>query len=336
MENEIENIWKDFFTELNSGIQESKEESKKCKNCNNEFFTIINGDLMCNCGFVIESRVISEDAEWNNYSEEGVMNSSCIRAGNVIDPTNPFDKGEHFLPKYHWSWHFDENGVKRYTNLSRLAIRSVYTSKQRAFDEAKYSFEKIQEILGLGPQVFNTAKLFWGIILKTDILKRGGNRRGMKACCVFYACLAEKHQRNREDIAKAFDIEGSSDFTKGEKIFREIFEKDQNYSWILFKNTENESMYNRYVSQLGLSFKVNKIMCVIKGHTKDHLLGIAAKSEIAGLLYYTVKDVLGLKRPNKTEIAECIGICNPTLNKVIEIIKYFYTKFPELKKELNV
>ena len=33
MENEIENIWKDFFTELNSGIQESKEESKKCKNC---------------------------------------------------------------------------------------------------------------------------------------------------------------------------------------------------------------------------------------------------------------------------------------------------------------
>jgi transcription initiation factor TFIIIB Brf1 subunit/transcription initiation factor TFIIB len=102
-ESEIENIWKDFFTDIGVGIQESKNESKKCQNCNNEFFTIINGDLLCNCGFVIESRVILDDAEWNNYSEEGVMNSSGIRAGNVIDPTNPFDHGEHFLPKYHWS-----------------------------------------------------------------------------------------------------------------------------------------------------------------------------------------------------------------------------------------
>ena len=94
-------------------------------------------------------------------------------------------------------------------------------------------------------------------------------------------------------------------------------------------------MYNRYVVQLGLSFKVNKIMCVIKEHTKDHLLGIAAKSEIAGLLYYTVKDVLNLKKPNKTEIADLVGVCNPTLNKVIEILKYFYNKFPELKQELK-
>jgi transcription initiation factor TFIIIB Brf1 subunit/transcription initiation factor TFIIB len=332
---EIDDIWSEYFTEI-KGNQISKDESKICKNCKNDRFNIINGDLMCTCGFIIESRVVSDEPEWNNYtSEDGVMGSNGNRAGTIIDPTNPYDKGELFLPKYHWSWHLDENGVKRYTNLSRLAIRSVYTSKQRAFDEAKYSFEIIQEILGLGPQIFNTAKLLWGIILKTDILKRGGNRRGMKACCVFYACLAEKQQRNREDIAKAFDIDGSSDFTKGEKIFREIFEKNESYSWILFKNTENESMYNRYVSQLGLSFNVNKIMCIIKGHTKDHLLGIAAKSEIAGLLYYTVKDILGLKHPNKSEIASCVGICNPTLNKVIEILKFFYTKFPELKKELT-
>lgn len=332
---EIDDIWSEYFTEIN-GNNESKNESKKCKNCGNEQFAVLNGDLMCNCGFVIQGGIISDEAEWNNYSsEDGVIGTNGNRAGTIIDPTNPFDSGELFLPKFHWTWHFDENGIKRYTNLSRLAIRSVYTSKQRAFDEAKYSFEKIQEFLDLGQTVFNTAKLFWGIILKTDILKRGGNRRGMKACCVFYACLSEKQQRNREDIAKAFDIDGSSDFTKGEKIFREIFEKNENYSWILFKNTENESMYNRYVSQLGLSFNVNKIMCVIKGHTKDHLLGIAAKSEIAGLLYYTVKDVLGMKHPNKSEIAGCVGICNPTLNKVIEILKFFYSKYPELKKELN-
>ena len=257
-----------------------------------------------------------------------------MRAGNVLDSTNPYDTGGEFLPRYHWSWHLDENGVKRYTNLSKIAIRSSYTSKQRAFDEAKYSFEKIQERLNISYTVFNTAKLFWGIILKTDILKRGGNRRGMKACCIFYACVSEKQQRNREDIAAAFDINGNSDFTKGEKIFREIFEKNENYSWILFKGSENEPMYQRYTSQLGLPFKVNKLMIQVKNDTREHLLGIAAKSEVAGLLYYVCKDILGLKHPNKSDIAKCVGICNPTLNKVIEILKYFYNQNPDLKKQL--
>jgi transcription initiation factor TFIIIB Brf1 subunit/transcription initiation factor TFIIB len=234
-----------------------------------------------------------------------------------------------------WSWHLDENGNKRYTNLSKIAIRASYSSKQRAFDEGKYSFEQIQSILNLSDSVFNKAKLFWGIILKTDILKRGGNRRGMKACCVFYACLSEKQQRNREDIADAFDINGSSDFTKGEKIFREIFEKNESYSWILYKNAQNESMYQRYTNQLGLGYFITKTMNIIKEHTSDHLLGIAAKSEIAGLLYYACKEVHGLKHPNKSEIAKCIGICNPTLNKVIEILTYFYSKNPELKQKLN-
>ncbi len=204
-----------------------------------------------------------------------------------------------------------------------------YTSKQRAFDEGKYSFERIKEQLGLSEMVFNTAKLYWGIILKTDILKRGGNRRGMKACCIFYACLSEKQQRTRDDIGKAFDIDGSADFSKGEKIFREIFEKDPKYSWILYSTSENETMYIRYISQLGLPFKVYNKMIIIKEQTKDHLLGIAAKSEIAGLLYFTTKEIFNLKHPNKSEIAKSIGVCNPTLNKVIEILKYYYKKFPD-------
>lgn len=340
MENLEEDSWNDYFTSLSLNDSEpicNQESIKYCKNCKlNEFF-VIDGTITCkNCGFVKENTVISEDPEWSATSEESGFNNSSMRAGNVLDATNPYDTGSEFLPKYHWSWHLDENGNKRYTNLSKIAIRSSYTSKQRAFDEAKYSFERIQERLNISDTVFNTAKLFWGIILKTDILKRGGNRRGMKACCIFYACVSEKQQRNREDIAAAFDIDHSSDFTKGEKIFREIFEKNETYSWILFKNAENETMYQRYTSQLGLPFKVNKLMIHVKNDTRQHLLGIAAKSEVAGLLYYVCKDILGLKHPNKSDIAKCVGICNPTLNKVIEILKYFYNQNPDLKKALFV
>jgi transcription initiation factor TFIIIB Brf1 subunit/transcription initiation factor TFIIB len=339
MENDlIDEAWNDLFSQMSIQDKDSKKISKQnCNICNKppeEFITTC-GDIVCpGCGHVKQSGIISDDPEWNNYVEDGVMNSSGMRCGSVLDPTNPYDTGGDFIPKYMWSWHLDEEGVKRYTNLSKIAIRASYSSKQRAFDEGKYSFEKIQGVLNLSDVIFNTAKLFWGIILKTDILKRGGNRRGMKACCVFYACMTEKQQRNREDIAAAYDIDGSADFTKGEKIFREIFEKDPKYSWILYKNSENESMYNRYVHQLGLPFNITKTMNIIKEHARDHLLGIAAKSEIAGILYYAVKEVHGLKHPNKSEIAKCIGICNPTLNKVIDILVYFYNKNQDLKQKL--
>jgi transcription initiation factor TFIIIB Brf1 subunit/transcription initiation factor TFIIB len=330
----IEESWNDYFSHLDLNKNETGENDiQKCKNCNNSNLYTMNGDITCTvCGLIFEAGIISKEAEWNNYSEEGVMKSNGIRCGNVLDYTNPYDTASNFIPRFMWSWHFDDQGVKRYTNLSKIAIRCSYSSKQRAFDEAKYSFEKIQSILILSDSVFNMCKLFWGIVLKTDILKRGGNRRGVKACCVFYACLSEKQQRNREEIASAFDILSTTDFTKGEKIFREIFEKNTDFSWILFKGSENESMYSRYINQLSLPYRVNKLMCIVKEHTKDHLLGIAAKSEVAGLLFFICKDHLNLKHPNKSEIAKCIGICNPTLNKVIEIIRFFYIKNPELKK----
>ena len=334
-EAEIEESWDDFFAEKNE-TENTQNIIANCKNCGSKADTFLTnrGEITCiTCGFIQEAGVLSTDPEWNNYVEDGVMNGSGIRCGNILDPTNPYDTGNTFIPRYMWSWHLDDQGVKRYTNLSKIAIRTTYSSKQRAFDEGKYSFEKIQERLSLSDSIFNSAKLFWGIILKTNILKRGGNRRGMKACCVFYACVSEKQQRNREDIAMAFDIEGSGDFTKGEKIFREIFEKNE-HSWVLYKDSDNEGMYSRYVSQLKLPFAFIKTMNIIKEHCRDHLLGIAAKSEIAGVMYYTCKEVHKLKHPNKSEIAKAVGICNPTLNKVIEIISYFYSKNEDLKQIL--
>jgi hypothetical protein len=93
-------------------------------------------------------------------------------------------------------------------------------------------------------------------------------------------------------------------------------------------------MYARYVKDLKLPYQMNNLMNAIKEHCKDHFLGIAAKSEIAGLLCYCCKDLLNYKQPNKTKIETSIGICNPTLNKVVQIIKYYYTQNPDKKKEL--
>jgi transcription initiation factor TFIIIB Brf1 subunit/transcription initiation factor TFIIB len=135
MEDILDDSWNDYFasklsiTEEQSSITEkqSKQKSNCCNDCGSDFNTFIinSGDLICvQCGLIQESSIICEDPEWNNYVEDGVMNGSGIRCGNVLDITNPYDTGNTFVPKYHWSWHLDAEGNKKYTNLSKIAIRS--------------------------------------------------------------------------------------------------------------------------------------------------------------------------------------------------------------------
>jgi hypothetical protein len=75
-------------------------------------------------------------------------------------------------------------------------------------------------------------------------------------------------------------------------------------------------------------------MNIISQHCNDHLLGVNTKSRIAGILYYTTNRIFKLKKPNKSKVSEIVGVCNPTLNKVIEILSFFYVKNPKLKDEV--
>ena len=116
----IDESWNDYFSHLSLNTQQSENEIQKCKNCKNEVLYTMNGDVTCTlCGSILECGVISQEAEWNNYSEEGVMNKSNIRCGNVLDYTNPYDTAGDFIPRFMWSWHFDDQGVKRYTNFRK-------------------------------------------------------------------------------------------------------------------------------------------------------------------------------------------------------------------------
>ncbi len=328
---------------LNSTQEQTKQQNKEiinideelCPNCETPWTSCDYIDTCINCGIVADISPISSKPDWNNFSDESGTKKNNERCGAVSDPTNPYDNaGGLYVPKYMWMKSYNEEGKPYYYNLSKIAIRTSYSSKQRAFDEGKYSFQSVTHTLGLNDNVIASAKFLWGAILKTDILKRGGNRRGLKACCIFYACLMSKYPRSREEIAVAFEIDGTTDFTKGEKIFREIFENNQEFSSLLYLDSDNTNMYLRYVSDLGLPFQINKVMIQIKRDLAEHIQGIAAKSEIGGLLYYTVKELFQLKTPNKNTICKHINICSPTLNKVVEIIKYYYSKHPE--KHANI
>jgi len=342
-----ENLWDHFSQALS--LSDNNEEndipstddvnnSKKCSNCNADNSEFLEDNSLgqivcCNCGFVVQSNLIDSGPEWNNYSDEFGRMGSGQRCGPSLDPTNPFDSLGTWTPNLYMTF-YNSDGTKYVKNLQRLTISTCYTSKQRAFNEGKYAFENVVARLGLSQTVLDDAKILWGIILKTDILTRGANRRGLKACCVYYSAISNKTPRAREDIIGLFEITDTKDFSKGEKIFREIFEKNAKYSWILYHDTKSEDMFSLYVSKLGLDFSVVKKMNIISQHCNDHLLGVNTKSRIAGILYYTTNRIFKLKKPNKSKVSEIVGVCNPTLNKVIEILSFFYVKNPKLKDEV--
>ena len=319
--------------------QALNQKSNQCKNCDADEDCIqldtASGQVVCTeCGFVTESSYIDPGAEWNNYTDDMGGRTSGERCGGALDPTNPFDTVGTMAPNLRTRVTLPD-GRTIVKNLKNTYIRTHYTSKQRAFNEGKYAFDQIVHQYGLPESVLINAKMFWGIILKTDILTRGGNRRGLKACCLYYAATSVRSPRARDEIISMFDLTDSKDFSKGDKIFREIFDKNEKYSWILYQNTKSEDMFGHYVSKLGLDFSVTKKMYIINEHCSQHLLGVNTKSKIAGIIYYVTNRVFNLKKPNKTTVATTVGVCNPTLNKVIEIIAFFYTKNPELKDKLN-
>ena len=85
-----EDAWNDM--KLSIGEVSEIIKSTNCKKCKTvqELFIVSEGDIVCpGCGFIQESHIISDDPEWNNYVEDGVMNSSGMRCGTVLDPTNP-------------------------------------------------------------------------------------------------------------------------------------------------------------------------------------------------------------------------------------------------------
>ena len=88
----IDEIWNDLQEYQNKNEQICTQTiQKKCinNNCNNIDFIYQqrDGDIVCtSCGSVQESHYICDDPEWNNYVEDGVMNSNGARCGNIVDP----------------------------------------------------------------------------------------------------------------------------------------------------------------------------------------------------------------------------------------------------------
>ena len=247
------------------------------------------------------------EKDWNNYSDDQGVFKDNSRVG-WTDPNNPFDEaGSNAII------------ITLKSGKNKIIHKTNFNSKQRAFwNVSKMLMDKAEQY-GITDSVINNTKRVWGELMKSKKTNRGGVRKGIISCCLLSAFKVCNAPRSREEVAKIMDIP-VSDITKGEPIFRDLI-RETKYKHLLEEEDNTVILISRYLSLLGLPLKFSKRCREIHKELEEELEEVAPKSAIAGVITHVIKVELKLKTPSKKKITEVNQICNPTLNKVLKLIK---------------
>lgn len=294
-----------------------------CVSCKNDYFIFdrTNYEITCEkCGIIQEGRLMIDGADWNNYESNRQEGNDNSRVG-WVDESNPYNTLGSVIKKSKLSIMevTDENGNKIKRDLAKTQQFLYSSNKEKSFYEIIKTFNNLVYIGAFSQRVVDRAKIYWNEIVKKNRIFRGGNRKGILACCVYYSCLYIGYPCNREFLASKMNI-SKDDIVKGEPIFKDIISNSK-FKDILEKDNNITNMFSPIIDQLGLPYKfyVGKC-CEIFKLCENELSEISSSASIAGVLSYVIHDIKQLKSPTKKEITTILGITNPTLKNSLKII----------------
>lgn len=318
---------------INNDILKYEEDIKiiKCKICKNN---ADENDLICSdgyiicalCGLILSER-ISELAEWNNYLDSGGSSTNNSRCGSITKTTdiNPFiNDMVSFIPKGVNNICYQDGKMVKY-DISKLHIQNNFNHLHKSFNIVENQLDNITNDK-YSKTIVMTAKTLWGEIMKTKKVTRAGVRKGLIACCLYYACVHYNCTRSPLEICQDFGMEDTKQFNKGDKEFKETFENIPKWSHLLTKTSNSEDYFNRFCSNLemdyiikeGISFQLAKECREVYESIKEQLIGIFPKSATCAIIFWVMKKK---KIPiTKIKLSKSLGICNPTLSKTCQII----------------
>tara|TARA_B100000900_G_scaffold381978_1_gene368822 strand:+ start:164 stop:1114 length:951 start_codon:yes stop_codon:yes gene_type:complete len=270
-----------------------------CKICNNVVSNIISGP------------------EWRYYGSGDSKTSNPTRCGM---PTNEL------LPQSSMGTTISNRGGGANMNkVRRFQKWNGIPYKERSLLKVFQDITEKCNKAGLPQIIIKEAHSLYNIISQNKI-SRGGNRQGLIAACVYFACVDCKVGRSVNEIAEIFQIKNTI-ITKGCKSFKEIMYHNRNMSRVnTYKTIGVEDFLHRFCSKLGLSNtdieNIKKISNECKN--KDLICENTPPSMAAGCiyLYITNKNI----PKDKKELAEVCKISEVTINKC----------FKKIEKEINI
>jgi len=305
MEFDTDSIWKDFDSiYVNTKKQVCIEVCKHLNVC------LYNKTEICeDCGEVI-TKVVFESCEWNNYTNDDGTSQGNSQRADIYVSDNPYDKGGS-IP-----------GINRNSLMMRMHYQQTFSHKQKVFWKTSEKFQEYCSSLNLSNLALSDAKKMWHICMESGKLTRASVREGLISSCLFYACIHNSIPVDRKKIIDGVDGNHKG-FLKGEKIFLEIMSSNNVYKNLGKERVdikENDS-FVKYCHMLELPFHASTICNDVYSEKSDRLDSVTPKSSIAGIIFYVVKNKLGLKKPSKSKISQTLDVCIPTINKVVGILE---------------
>lgn len=316
-----EEIWKDFerlnFSPPdNENDRETTIKVDKCDNCGSVKLAEdrMQGDLVCmECGCVKMERIIDEKAEWNFGQDESTFSKDPSRCGC---PQNPL------LEKSSMSTMVVNASYKNHGNLKRL-------HQQQSMDYVERSryhvFEEITKMAvdngGLPSSIVELAKCYY-MTLSQKRLSRGSVRKGLIACCIYYACKKNKVSRSVKEVADMCYITTST-INKCIKIFRDVMGDD--IESMSTNNTDVNDLYCRFANKIGLdrcdeSRLIRQARKVSNNVERLCLLNGKTPTAITAAIIYFCCENIGLK-VTKKQIIDINNVSCVTLNKLVVVLK---------------
>lgn len=293
---------------------------KHCKSCGSDKIVenYRDGDIVCTmCGIVQESRIVSLEEDWSNYESTRENGKDNSRVG-YTDHSNPYATLGTIIPKNTFVDVYVNGKLVKY-DLSKIQSMMCMTNKERAFYEVSKIFENLTYNGFVSPKVVGFAKKLWYVIAEEKQIFRGGNRKGILACCILYSTFENKCSKTRKQIAEEMTI-SMDDITKGEPIFQDIIGKSK-YKYILESNTNAEDMFWPIINELELPFSFVKECTDVHITCEEELSEISSSAAIGGIISFVIHKKHKLRKPTKKRLLEIIKITNPTLSNSVKIIE---------------
>ena len=308
-----------MFNEALSTTKQKKTDDEekdinKCRICKS--YTLLsdfsNGIVVCtSCGSISENQMIDESAEWNFGADEA--------ASGGKDPARCGMPVNEFFQKSGCSTVIGGNPRKNYLMKKLHAQMSMdYVERSRY-----HMFVKISKMCDSLPNtILDTVKWYF-VRMSEEKLSRGNVRKGLIACCIFYACKKHNVARSIKEVSVMCEIEPSV-FNNSHKIFCEIMKK--HISPELFEETTQvDDLTSRFCGYLDfnrqermfISKNVNKMNSIID--ETQILIGKTPSAITASCIYYVIQEKD--KTINKKYISERLNVSIVTINKIYTTLK---------------
>lgn len=307
--------------EKNNHFNKIPKICKYCKATSDKFIEDHKvGEIICTqCGTINADRMIYEGPEWSNYENDREKGKDNSRV-SWTDPTNPYTQLGCSMPNFFIKIK-NEKGDYITVNLKKIHTIVSSNPKERAFYEIIKLFNSLVYQQHFNQRTVDIAKVYWNEFVKTKRIFRGGNRKGILACCLLYASQKTETNKTKENIASIMNI-SKDDIIKGEPIFIDIISKSK-HSHILNNSNKIINLFTPIITKLELPYDTIIKCQELYQQCQEELSEISSPAAIAGIISYLIHHIQKKKKPTKKQIIQSVNITNPTLTNSINIIKNF-------------